>query len=42
MVFLEKRQMARRIEFLSEEEQGFWEDRGYHNEGDPWKEERYS
>ncbi len=21
---------------------GFWETRGYHNEGDPWKEERYS
>jgi len=21
---------------------GFWEVRGYHNEGDPWKEERYS
>jgi DMSO/TMAO reductase YedYZ molybdopterin-dependent catalytic subunit len=20
---------------------GFWEQRGYHNEGDPWKEERF-
>ena len=20
---------------------GFWEQRGYHNNGDPWQEERY-
>ena len=31
-----------RIEFLTEDRPGFWEVRGYHNEGDPWKEERYS
>jgi len=31
-----------RIEFREEDEPGFWEIRGYHNEGDPWKEERYS
>ena len=31
-----------RIEFLAEDRRGFWEVRGYHNEGDPWKEERYS
>ena len=31
-----------RIEFLAEDRPGFWEVRGYHNEGDPWKEERYS
>src|SRR5215469_9328937 len=30
-----------RIEFLAEDRPGFWEVRGYHNEGDPWKEERY-
>jgi DMSO/TMAO reductase YedYZ molybdopterin-dependent catalytic subunit len=21
---------------------GFWEDNGYHNDGDPWREERHS
>ncbi|MCB9894417.1 MAG: sulfite oxidase-like oxidoreductase [Planctomycetes bacterium] len=30
------------IEFLTEDKRGFWEVRGYHNHGDPWKEERYS
>jgi DMSO/TMAO reductase YedYZ molybdopterin-dependent catalytic subunit len=30
------------IELLTEERQGFWEERGYHNYGDPWKEQRYS
>ncbi len=31
-----------RIELAAEDRPGFWEVRGYHNEGDPWKEERYS
>ena len=31
-----------RIEFVAEDRPGFWEVRGYHNEADPWKEERYS
>lgn len=31
-----------RIEFLESDQPGFWEVRGYHNEGDPWREERYS
>jgi len=31
-----------RIEFAEKDSPGFWEVRGYHNEGDPWKEERYS
>jgi len=30
------------LEFLSEEELGFWERNGYHHRGDPWEEERYS
>lgn len=29
------------IEFTAEDRPGFWEKRGYHNHGDPWKEERY-
>ena len=31
-----------RIELVAADQPGFWELRGYHNEGDPWKEERYS
>ena len=31
----------KRIEFLVGDKPGFWETRGYHNEGDPWVEERY-
>lgn len=30
------------IEFHAEDRPGFWESRGYHNEGDPWREERFS
>ncbi len=30
------------IEFSVEDRPGFWEVRGYHNDGDPWKEERYA
>lgn len=30
------------IEFRDTDQKGFWEVRGYHNEGDPWKEERYA
>jgi DMSO/TMAO reductase YedYZ molybdopterin-dependent catalytic subunit len=29
------------IEFLEKDSPGFWEMRGYHNGGDPWKEERF-
>ena len=31
-----------RIEFVAQDRLGFWETRGYHERGDPWKEERYS
>ncbi|HJW01932.1 MAG TPA: sulfite oxidase-like oxidoreductase [Azospira sp.] len=30
------------IEFTAADQPGYWEVRGYHNEADPWKEERYS
>ena len=30
------------LSFLAEDRLGFWEVRGYHNVGDPWKEERYA
>lgn len=32
----------KRIEFVTADQPGFWEVRGYHNEGDPWLEDRYS
>ena len=31
----------RAIEFMAEDKPGFWEVRGYHNNGDFWKEERF-
>jgi DMSO/TMAO reductase YedYZ molybdopterin-dependent catalytic subunit len=31
----------RGLEFLKEDKPGFWENAGYHNRGDVWKEERY-
>lgn len=30
------------LELRAEDQPGFWESYGYHNHGDPWKEERYS
>ena len=32
---------VKRIELVSEDEPGFWERAGYHDVGDPWKEERF-
>jgi DMSO/TMAO reductase YedYZ molybdopterin-dependent catalytic subunit len=30
------------LRFMEKDQRGFWESAGYHNHGDPWKEERYS
>lgn len=30
------------LEFHAEDRPGFWETRGYHNDADPWKEQRFS
>ena len=32
----------RGLEFLSQDKPGFWEQAGYHNEADVWKEERFA
>lgn len=32
----------RGVEFMSTDRRGFWEERGYHNNADPWRQERYS
>ena len=29
------------LRVMDHDEPGFWEANGYHNRGDPWKEERY-
>ena len=39
--FWKSAKWVNRIEFAAQDRPGFWEIRGYHNEGDPWKEERY-
>jgi len=33
---------VRGIELVPDDRPGFWEQNGYHNEADPWKEERFS
>mgnify|MGYP001472204852 CR=1 FL=1 len=33
---------VRAIEYLTQDRRGFWEERGYHNTADPWREQRYS
>ena len=40
--FWKSAKWVNRIELVADDRPGFWEVRGYHNEGDPWKEERYS
>lgn len=32
----------KRVHFSETDKPGFWEERGYHNVGDPWLEQRYS
>ncbi len=33
---------VRGLEFMEKDRRGFWEERGYHNDADPWAEERFS
>lgn len=40
--FWKSAKWVKRIEFVAADRPGFWEERGYHNEGDPWQEQRYS
>lgn len=39
--FWKSAKWLKRIEFVAEDQPGFWEVRNYHNEGDPWTEQRY-
>jgi len=42
LYFWKSAKWVKRIQFVAEDQPGFWEVRGYHNHGDPWDEERYS
>ena len=42
LYFWKSAKWLKRIEFVAGDRPGFWEERGYHNRGDPWTEERYS
>ena len=42
LYFWKSAKWLQRIEFLPADAPGFWEERGYHNRGDPWAEQRYS
>jgi DMSO/TMAO reductase YedYZ molybdopterin-dependent catalytic subunit len=41
LYFWKSAKWIRRIEFVADDRRGFWEERGYHNRGDPWQEQRY-
>jgi len=42
LYFWKSAKWARGIELRADDEPGFWEGYGYHNYGDPWKEQRYA
>jgi DMSO/TMAO reductase YedYZ molybdopterin-dependent catalytic subunit len=42
LYFWKSAKWVRRLEILDHDEPGFWETYGYHNYGDPWREQRYS
>jgi DMSO/TMAO reductase YedYZ molybdopterin-dependent catalytic subunit len=42
LYFWKSAKWLRRIDFLSSDKPGFWEQNGYHMLGDPWREQRYS
>jgi DMSO/TMAO reductase YedYZ molybdopterin-dependent catalytic subunit len=41
LYFWKSAKWLRGIEFLDHDAPGYWEQNGYHNEGDPWREQRY-
>jgi len=42
LYFWKSAKWLRRLRFMEHDAPGFWEALGYHNEGDPWKEQRYA
>ena len=41
LYFWKSAKWVRRLQFIDEDQPGFWEGLGYHNYGDPWREQRY-
>jgi DMSO/TMAO reductase YedYZ molybdopterin-dependent catalytic subunit len=41
LYFWKSAKWVRRLRLMEKDEPGFWESLGYHNYGDPWKEQRY-
>src|SRR5262249_5057795 len=41
LYFWKSAKWARRLRFMEMDQRGFWESFGYHNYGDPWREQRY-
>ena len=41
LYFWKSAKWVRGVELREQDEPGFWEVNGYHNRGDPWKEQRY-
>lgn len=41
LYFWKSAKWLRAFEFMANDRPGFWEQYGYHNHGDPWKEERF-
>lgn len=42
LYFWKSAKWVRGLELTAEDEPGFWETFGYHNHGDPWREQRYA
>jgi DMSO/TMAO reductase YedYZ molybdopterin-dependent catalytic subunit len=42
LYFWKSAKWVRGLQFMEDNEPGFWETHGYHLRGDPWKEERYA
>ncbi len=41
LYFWKSAKWVKKLTFTSEDRPGFWENYGYHNYGDPWREQRY-
>ena len=41
LYFWKSAKWVRSLRFMEKDQRGFWESFGYHNYGDPWKEQRY-
>jgi len=42
LYFWKSAKWVRQLHFMEHDQAGFWESFGYHNYGDPWREQRYS